>query len=267
MQDEPRGAAPESPGKRLSAAERVRRRYRLARWLLTAAGARGRAGGGGRLGREPARPVLGTRARLPRPVRRPGRRRRRGALARRRVARRRVAAAQPVGLAVAGRVGASTARERRAGQEGADVRDERGPGTVDGRASVLHPSWHAQGEEDRDLPAPLRAAALPVQGSVERLLIGMLTPMLKSWLDESLPRIIERAVEREAKKLAGRAQPPRQQGHDQEPGPEPERRAAEEGSCCATSAPEGPAASRACVPGLLRPGAGRHATIATQSTR
>ena len=42
MQDEPRGASggatPESPGKRPSAAERVRRRYRLARRLLTAAG-------------------------------------------------------------------------------------------------------------------------------------------------------------------------------------------------------------------------------------
>jgi cell pole-organizing protein PopZ len=42
--------------------------------------------------------------------------------------------------------------------------------------------------------------------SVEQLLVDMLTPMLRDWLDKNLPEIVERIVEQEVKKLARRAE-------------------------------------------------------------
>lgn len=59
-----------------------------------------------------------------------------------------------------------------------------------------------------------RAAAVPEErpGSplaavtVEKLLVDMMTPMLKEWLDQNLPAIVERIVEQEVKKLARRAE-------------------------------------------------------------
>jgi cell pole-organizing protein PopZ len=42
--------------------------------------------------------------------------------------------------------------------------------------------------------------------SVEQLLVDMLTPMLREWLDKNLPEIVERIVEQEVKKLARRAE-------------------------------------------------------------
>jgi cell pole-organizing protein PopZ len=42
--------------------------------------------------------------------------------------------------------------------------------------------------------------------TVEKLLRDLLTPMLKDWLDQNLPAIVERVVEQEVKKLARRAE-------------------------------------------------------------
>ncbi|HEX8373562.1 MAG TPA: DUF2497 domain-containing protein [Geminicoccaceae bacterium] len=59
-----------------------------------------------------------------------------------------------------------------------------------------------------------RAAATPEERpgnplaavTVERLLIDLMTPMLKEWLDQNLPPLVERIVEQEVKKLARRAE-------------------------------------------------------------
>lgn len=51
------------------------------------------------------------------------------------------------------------------------------------------------------------SAATPSSGkSVEQLVADMLRPMLKDWLDQNLPAIVERIVEQEVKKLARRAE-------------------------------------------------------------
>ena len=42
--------------------------------------------------------------------------------------------------------------------------------------------------------------------TVEQLLVDLLTPMLKDWLDKHLPEVVERVVEQEVKKLARRAE-------------------------------------------------------------
>jgi cell pole-organizing protein PopZ len=42
--------------------------------------------------------------------------------------------------------------------------------------------------------------------TVERLLVDLLSPMLREWLDQNLPSIVERVVEEEVKKLARRAE-------------------------------------------------------------
>jgi len=42
--------------------------------------------------------------------------------------------------------------------------------------------------------------------TVERLLRALLTPLLKDWLDQNLPAVVERVVEQEVKKLARRAE-------------------------------------------------------------
>jgi len=57
----------------------------------------------------------------------------------------------------------------------------------------------AGGGEDRG-QSPL------AQVTVERLLADLLTPVLKDWLDQNLPQIVERVVEQEVKKLARRAE-------------------------------------------------------------
>jgi uncharacterized protein len=56
----------------------------------------------------------------------------------------------------------------------------------------------ATGEERR---APQVAGV-----TVEQLLIDLLTPLLRDWLDQNLPGIVERVVEQEVKKLARRAE-------------------------------------------------------------
>ncbi|MEK0082312.1 DUF2497 domain-containing protein [Benzoatithermus flavus] len=42
--------------------------------------------------------------------------------------------------------------------------------------------------------------------TVEQMLVDLLTPMLREWLDRNLPEIVERVVEQEVKKLARRAE-------------------------------------------------------------
>jgi cell pole-organizing protein PopZ len=42
--------------------------------------------------------------------------------------------------------------------------------------------------------------------TVEQLVVELLTPMLRDWLDQNLPGIVERVVEQEVKKLARRAE-------------------------------------------------------------
>ena len=55
--------------------------------------------------------------------------------------------------------------------------------------------------------APDDKRAVSVAGiSVEQLVVDLLTPMLRDWLDQNLPGIVERVVEQEVKKLARRAE-------------------------------------------------------------
>ena len=42
--------------------------------------------------------------------------------------------------------------------------------------------------------------------TVEQLIVDLLTPMLRDWLDQNLPAIVERVEEQEVKKLARRAE-------------------------------------------------------------
>ena len=57
----------------------------------------------------------------------------------------------------------------------------------------------AAGDEKK---GPVASAGL----TVEQLLVDLLTPMLRDWLDTNLPGIVERVVEQEVKKLARRAE-------------------------------------------------------------
>ena len=59
-----------------------------------------------------------------------------------------------------------------------------------------------QGRRDRRARRPRRVAGI----TVEQLLVDLLTPMLRDWLDKNLPEIVERVVEQEVKKLARRAE-------------------------------------------------------------
>ena len=55
--------------------------------------------------------------------------------------------------------------------------------------------------------APDAKPSVHVAGiSVEQLVVDLLTPMLRDWLDQNLPGIVERVVEQEVKKLARRAE-------------------------------------------------------------
>ena len=51
-------------------------------------------------------------------------------------------------------------------------------------------------------PRPAAVAGI----TVDQLVIDLLTPMLRDWLDQNLPAIVERVVEQEVKKLARRAE-------------------------------------------------------------
>ena len=54
-------------------------------------------------------------------------------------------------------------------------------------------------------PDDRRATAL-AGITVDQLVVDLLTPMLRDWLDQNLPAIVERVVEQEVKKLARRAE-------------------------------------------------------------
>lgn len=54
---------------------------------------------------------------------------------------------------------------------------------------------------DEKRPAPALGGV-----TVEQLMVELLTPMLREWLDKNLPEIVERVVEQEVKKLARRAE-------------------------------------------------------------
>lgn len=51
-----------------------------------------------------------------------------------------------------------------------------------------------------------RKAAPGAGVTVEQLVVDLLAPMLRDWLDKNLPEIVERVVEQEVKKLARRAE-------------------------------------------------------------
>ncbi|MCB9979198.1 MAG: DUF2497 domain-containing protein [Rhodospirillales bacterium] len=52
---------------------------------------------------------------------------------------------------------------------------------------------------------PIRSPDSPGQGTLEDIVRDMLRPMLRTWLDDNLPPIIERLVRRELEKLARQA--------------------------------------------------------------
>ena len=55
--------------------------------------------------------------------------------------------------------------------------------------------------------APEEKRSAGIQGiTVDQLVVDLLTPMLRDWLDQNLPGIVERVVEQEVKKLARRAE-------------------------------------------------------------
>lgn len=55
--------------------------------------------------------------------------------------------------------------------------------------------------------APEEKRSASAQGiTVDQLVVDLLTPMLRDWLDQNLPGIVERVVEQEVKKLARRAE-------------------------------------------------------------
>lgn len=52
---------------------------------------------------------------------------------------------------------------------------------------------------------PIRRANSPGEGTLEDIVRDMLRPMLRTWLDDNLPPIIERLVRRELEKLSRQA--------------------------------------------------------------
>ena len=73
------------------------------------------------------------------------------------------------------------------------------PSTASASAQAFARLTRAAGPEDRRTSA---AAGV----TMEQLLVELLTPMLKDWLDAHLPEVVERVVEQEVKKLARRAE-------------------------------------------------------------
>ena len=71
--------------------------------------------------------------------------------------------------------------------------------TANASAQALARLTRAAGPDDRKA-----SAASGV--TMEQLLVELLTPMLKDWLDAHLPEVVERVVEQEVKKLARRAE-------------------------------------------------------------
>lgn len=73
------------------------------------------------------------------------------------------------------------------------------PSAANASAQALVRLTKAMSSEERRPPA---ASGI----TMEQLLVDLLTPMLREWLDAHLPEIVERVVEQEVKKLARRAE-------------------------------------------------------------
>lgn len=67
-------------------------------------------------------------------------------------------------------------------------------------------STNAFSKLTRAVAADERPAATATNRSVDDLLVELLRPMLKDWLDQNLAGVVERVVEQEVKKLARRAE-------------------------------------------------------------
>jgi cell pole-organizing protein PopZ len=74
------------------------------------------------------------------------------------------------------------------------------PVTASASTQALARLTKAAASDERKMPAT--AGGL----TIEQLLVDLLTPMLRDWLDTNLPGIVERVVEQEVKKLARRAE-------------------------------------------------------------
>jgi cell pole-organizing protein PopZ len=72
------------------------------------------------------------------------------------------------------------------------------PATAQASAAALARLTRAVAPEERSVPTSGR--------SVEELVIELLRPQLKEWLDQNLAPLVERVVEQEIKKLARRAE-------------------------------------------------------------
>ena len=73
------------------------------------------------------------------------------------------------------------------------------PSAANASTQALVRLTKAMGSEERK---PTTASGV----TMEQLLVDLLTPMLREWLDAHLPEIVERVVEQEVKKLARRAE-------------------------------------------------------------
>ena len=94
-------------------------------------------------------------------------------------------------------------------------------GTVDSAADEDSEPLMSNGAEDKTAealsrltkvasPGPVDPSLLRIMNSgltIEQYVLEMLRPMLREWLDQNLPPMVERLVEREIEKLARRADP------------------------------------------------------------
>ena len=73
-------------------------------------------------------------------------------------------------------------------------------------AGAASASTNAFSKLTRAVAADERPAAAATNRTVDDLLVDLLRPMLKDWLDQNLAGVVERVVEQEVKKLARRAE-------------------------------------------------------------
>lgn len=73
-------------------------------------------------------------------------------------------------------------------------------------ATVASVSTSALAKLTRAVASDDRPAVIGGGKTVEQLVVELMRPMLKDWLDQNLPGIVERVVEQEVKKLARRAE-------------------------------------------------------------
>ena len=100
--------------------------------------------------------------------------------------------------------GAPARAEPRHPGEHAHVRPRRRCADLARGRQRQHAGVRAPDQGRRERRAEGRTAASGL--TVEQLLVDLLTPMLRDWLDTNLPGIVERVVEQEVKKLARRAE-------------------------------------------------------------